>query len=484
MGIKKERRKMSVGFKFVNFDNLYNSVNGGRIILNNLHITSDSFKERIDKYIYKNYTDDNISLLPSCQCGEVVGEYHLGKRCGTCGTLVKSDIESSVSFLIWAKQVSEVEKFISPIAIHILLRRYKVTSPSTPLLRYVIDTSFRLDPKMKKSSRNEVERFLNILAVNNIELGYNSFVKNFYTIIDILETEFKKSKKSVRLAWLDFLKENEHLIFSEYLPFPNNNLMLVDSNALGRFIDKNIMLPLDGIRRLTGIDISGHSSKSKQNKVAKTIIDLSDFYDRYTSSAVFPKPGLIRQHISSTKAHFTARAVITSIVGNHSYDEIYLPWTVAVGLFRPFILKGLYKVGMSYREAVNHIENYTRIYSDVIDNIFKEMLVSSAGGIDALLNRNPSLHRGSLQQVRITRFKTDPKDKTISMSYLIAKAFNADFDGDALNLSLILTKDVKDNLENFAPHHSLLALSGVNDFSGNIAFPKTVVSNLANWYNN
>ena len=49
-----------------------------------------------------------------------------------------------------------------------------------------------------------------------------------------------------------------------------------------------------------------------------------------------------------------------------------------------------------------------------------------------MLNRNPSLHRGSIQAVRITRIKTDPDDNTLSMSYLIAKSFNADYDGRML----------------------------------------------------
>ena len=46
-----------------------------------------------------------------------------------------------------------------------------------------------------------------------------------------------------------------------------------------------------------------------------------------------------------------------------------------------------------------------------------------------------------------------------------------------------MTKKVLDNLHNFEPHHNVLAVTGVNEFSSNLKFPKTVISTLSNWYN-
>lgn len=53
---------------------------------------------------------------------------------------------------------------------------------------------------------------------------------------------------------------------------------------------------------------------------------------------------------------------------------------------------------------------------------------------------------------------------------------------DELNLTLALTEKVYRNLDNFEPHHNVLSLTGVNEFSSNIKLPKTVVSTLSNWF--
>ena len=118
----------------------------------------------------------------------------------------------------------------------------------------------------------------------------------------------------------------------------------------------------------------------------------------------------------------------------------------------------------------------------MLDEIFNEILQSSNGGVKCLFNRNPSLHRGSIQTVRITRVKTDVDDTTFSMSYLIAPSFNADFDGDELNLTLLLTEKVIRNSVKFEPHYNIISLTGNNEFSNNIKFPKTIVATLNNWF--
>jgi len=101
-------------------------------------------------------------------------------------------------------------------------------------------------------------------------------------------------------------------------------------------------------------------------------------------------------------------------------------------LFREHILGQLRKKGWSYKKAVNHLLFHNKIFCPIINEIFVDILACSVTGVKALLNRNPSLHRGSMQAIRITRIKVDPDDNTISMSYLIAKSFNADYDGRML----------------------------------------------------
>lgn len=58
------------------------------------------------------------------------------------------------------------------------------------------------------------------------------------------------------------------------------------------------------------------------------------------------------------------------------------------------------------------------------------------------------------------------------------------FDGDSLNITLIdgVNSAIGAEMHNFEPHNNILTLTGENDFSSNIKFPKPVISTLANWF--
>jgi hypothetical protein len=292
---------------------------------------------------------------------------------------------------------------------------------------------FKVDKKQQKTNLPVLERLDFLLQQHNIPKGYNSFVQNFFKILEILESEFVK-KTTDDGDFMKLMYDNQAEIFSNYLPFPNKILFASETNELGRFVDKAVLSPINTIRRLTGIDLHTRPSNVKQLKVAKSLLELAPFYVKYIENVIFGKPGLIRQQITATRTHFSGRAVITSIPGIHDHDELHIPWSIACTMLRPFIIKLLMKKGMSYRQADNFLISHNRIYHPELDNIFKTMLASvmddeGKGGMKVLFNRNPSLHRGSIQLVRVTKIKTDPEDHTLSESYRIGPSHNSDYDG-------------------------------------------------------
>lgn len=475
---------MPVALKLINYDDLFHRITTDKIMLNQCDIFNSETKQLLDTLIIKNYSEDNLSIIPSCQCGELKGTYYVGDVCGKCNTTVVSSIEDNLSFLLWLENPQEVEYFISPIVLAILLNRYKITKPNVPLIKYIMLPNYVIDKKQQKKNLALLEKLDFLLQANGIKRGYNSFIQNFFKIIEILDGEFVKEKVADKQLFQEFLLNNKDNLFSHFLPFPNKIMFAMDSNELGRFIDKSLLNPINVIRRVTGIDLYTKPSSVKQAKVAKSLLDLAEFYVGYMKNTFFSKPGLIRQHISSTRSHFTGRAVITSIPGAHQYDELHVPWSLACSLFREHLLNCLYRRGYSYKQAINYITYHNRIYSPILDECFKEILTAAGGYIKAFFNRNPSLHRGSIQTVRITRIKTDVEDNTFSFSLLIMPSFNADLDGDSLNLSLALTKNVYDAMDNFEPHHNVLGLNGPNEFTSNLKLPKTIISTLSNFMNN
>lgn len=52
---------------------------------------------------------------------------------------------------------------------------------------------------------------------------------------------------------------------------------------------------------------------------------------------------------------------------------------------------------------------------------------------------------------------------------------------DEMNIYLLTTKRMTEHADNLKPYQSVLGLSGPNDISSNIKFPKTIVSTLSNW---
>ena len=80
------------------------------------------------------------------------------------------------------------------------------------------------------------------------------------------------------------------------------------------------------------------------------------------------------------------------------------------------------------RKIVRHIAEHTLRYDPLIHQFMEELIAEarSGKGIPILLNRNPSLKRLSIQRLYLTKVKTNVRDKTISLSVLILKGYNAD----------------------------------------------------------
>ena len=172
------------------------------------------------------------------------------------------------------------------------------------------------------------------------------------------------------------------------------------------------------------------------------------------------------------------------ITDKHEYDEIHIPWGVATSVFRYHILNKMLARGMckTVNEGIAFLNAHAKLYSPVLDGLFEELIAESPyGGIPCSLGRNPSLHRSSLQAVRITKIRKDPDIPTIGISILVVRGLNAVFDGDEINCMLFLDNLVTDEMKHLAPHKSVFDLNEPRQVSGNLAMPKPVVATVSNW---
>ncbi|MCC7522386.1 DNA-directed RNA polymerase subunit beta' [Candidatus Uhrbacteria bacterium] len=144
------------------------------------------------------------------------------------------------------------------------------------------------------------------------------------------------------------------------------------------------------------------------------------------------KQGRFRQNLLGKRIDYSGRSVI--VVGpTLELHQCGLPKTMALELFKPFIIAELIK-----RELVHNIRSANRYIEadhpevwDILERIAEDAVV--------LLNRAPTLHR-----LGILGFQ--PKlieGKAIQIHPMVCPGFNADFDGDQMAVHIPLTEEAR-----------------------------------------
>lgn len=413
---------MSVHLAFVNFNEVFASLAHDPIIINDISENTEAEKQGLKDKIFTNYETDLLSNVPACDCGAITGAYNTGVVCSNCNTPVSMMFDNELQPLLWIRSPKGVEKLINPIIWLMLRERFKVST--FDIIRWMCDTTYRPTVNVPKG----LEGFMEMPLTR----GYNHFVQNFFPIVEMMfnHKAFKAKNKDSNL--LKLLHKHKDCIFSDYIPVPNRALLVIEKSIVGIYADKHITEAIDAIQTIASIDVTltAHTVRAKENRTVKTLTGLSTFYNNYMSNHLSSKQGLFRQHIYGSRANFSFRAVVTSITDKHELDEIHIPWPVAISLLRYHIVNKLKTLGYTANSAMDLINTYAKVYHPLLDKIFEELIAESPRkGIDVTLNRNPSLARGSIQLVRITKVKKDPSIPTVSFSILIVTPLNADFDG-------------------------------------------------------
>ena len=163
------------------------------------------------------------------------------------------------------------------------------------------------------------------------------------------------------------------------------------------------------------------TSSTGQKRTLKSIADM-----------LKGKQGRFRQNLLGKRVDYSGRSVI--VVGpNLKISQCGLPKTMALELFRPFVISRLIKDELVHnvRSANRYIEAGHPEVWDVLEQI--------TVGTHVLLNRAPTLHRLGIQAF-------EPKlieGKAIQLHPLVCGAFNADFDGDQMAVHVPLTEESK-----------------------------------------
>ena len=140
-----------------------------------------------------------------------------------------------------------------------------------------------------------------------------------------------------------------------------------------------------------------------------------------------------RQNLLGKRVDYSARSVIV-VWPTLKMDECGIPKTMALILFKPFIISKLIENSVVYnvKHAEKIIEKSTKEVWDALDDVIEWKYV--------LLNRAPTLHRLSIQAFRPVLVEW----KAIQLHPLTCVAFNADFDGDQMAVHLPITEKAQE----------------------------------------
>ena len=148
------------------------------------------------------------------------------------------------------------------------------------------------------------------------------------------------------------------------------------------------------------------------------------------SAALKGKQGRFRLNLLGKRVDYSGRAVI--VIGPEL--KIYqcgLPKTMALELFKPFIMKRLVEMNQTFniKSAKRMVDREVPVVWDVLDEVIKDHPV--------LLNRAPTLHKLSIQAFEPVLVEGN----AIRLHPLVCAGFNADFDGDQMAVHVPLSAE-------------------------------------------
>ncbi len=458
-----------VAMKLLSLDSLFHATHTDKIILNNYVVKTTEDVEDLKNKLNTIYNSDTISLLPRCECGAIEVEFMKGQKCPDCDTIVKSIYDDTNPF-IWFKAVANTDKFISP---EFWAMFKKIIGGNIDFLRWISDTQY--NPPITTVSGQKV--LSSIKSINSFERSYTWLVKNLKTLLVTLAVTLNKESLAELLV---IFKENKKKILSNHLPLQNKRMFIIEESPKNKYTNLKILDVLDIV--LFFIKNCNAKTQNKREQVmSRTCAELANIYEDSISTYLAGKGGIPRKHINGFRSYFTARAVIVPIVTEHKYNTVELPWSIVVVMMRPHILNKLFKRGYSYVAANNLLYKSVEHYDEVINEIIDEMLEESEhGGFPIVMNRNPSLLNGS-SQTMLGDPKRDPTDKTTGFSILTAKNPNADYDGDEMNIQLLVDEYLYKLFKPMEPHASVADMSTPGGVSGRLSLTDPLVSTISNY---
>lgn len=286
----------------------------------------------------------------------------------------------------------------------------------------------RLKSSTKPGERSKAHQHVRLLS-SALDNGYapKDYLLPF---VPVLPTKYREP---VKAGSDDKLAEDGITLLYQNLMKKNRELdKAIDGND-GNFelIDRTVYSKLEADRYQTVKNIVG---VGKEFQDTKRDVQYDGIIHRMKG-----KPGFLRSKMQSKAQDYSGRSVIV-VDPELNMDQAGIPEDMAAKIFAPKIQSALQKDKYSPREIIQIMEERSEPFRRALSEIAENEVV--------LLNRQPSLHKHSIQAFEpVIRWDGDKhKQKAIGLNPIVTTGFNADFDGDSL-LNSVFVRIEKDDIE-------------------------------------
>lgn len=286
------------------------------------------------------------------------------------------------------------------------------------------------------------------------------------------ETKSKTKKDDIlkKIKYLEPLKQNNLKPHEAYVlnympvippqfrpiyPKQSGELVVSDANHLYANMIKHNQMMGSEVIQMMGQESEEYKKQHKAlyDSVRKVqgldgVIEETDFSNREPKGFLKTiiggnaKYGYFQGKLVSKVQDIVGRAAVTPS-NELGIDELGIPEKMAWKLYKPDIIGEMSKMGYSIDKSEDHVTKKT--------TLAKNILLTKMNEQPVILNRAPTLHKFNMMAFK-------PKlvtGKHIKMCPLVNKGFNADYDGDQLNVHVMKSPQAIKETWNLLPSNNL-----------------------------
>ena len=309
---------------------------------------------------------------------------------------------------------SDPNKFVAQMgaeAIYTLLQQVDLDSMSYAL-RHKAST------ETSQQRKSEALKCLNVIEMFRASEGRN---KPEWMVLKVLPVIPPELRPLVPLDGGRFATSDLNDLYRRVIIRNNRLKRLIEIKAPEVILRNEKRMLQEAVDSLFDNSRKSNAVKNESNRPLKSLSD-----------SLKGKQGRFRQNLLGKRVDYSGRSVIVTDP-KLLLHQCGLPKTMALELFKPFVMKRLVELGKveNIKGAKRAIDRGATFVWDILEEVIDGRVV--------LLNRAPTLHRLSIQAFEPVLVE----GKAIHLHPLVCSPFNADFDGDQMSVHVPLSSQAQ-----------------------------------------